>query len=227
MSNSVKWLLNNTCDGIEQLQPLYYSQGLDFCRRTQAALDHSSFLEDEGQQKSYLKEIKQHEQQTLQQLYEPQLKSRARANNSFANKTLQGFVNELNSRRKAFQDTGKAVQSSALQEVEQEREVAVEVELVRQVKKPYRHAALDFPGLHRDLESFARTGRMPLDGACFIQAFTFVSRTGIGRKHQIARKAMDSKLFVTREFARTVSQTADATGDNFLVSLMGFSLRSS
>jgi hypothetical protein len=38
------WLLEQTCSGIEQLQPLYHLQGMEFCRRTQAALDNSDFL---------------------------------------------------------------------------------------------------------------------------------------------------------------------------------------
>lgn len=216
----MRWLLNNTCDSIEQLQPLYYSQGLDFCRRTQAALTNAGFLKDDYDRKHYVKEIKHVEQQTLQQLYEPQLKSKAksRAMASFSNKAIQGFVEELNTRRKAFQDTGKAVHSSALQEVEQEREVAVEVELVRQVKKGYRHAAHKFPGLHHDLESFVRTGRFPVDASCFRQALEFVSNTGTGFKHSISRKAMTSRLYVTNEFARVVTQVGDSAGDNFLVS---------
>lgn len=214
----VFWLLNNTCDSIEQLQPLYYSQGLDYCRRTQAGLDYQDFLNDEHERERYIKQIKQHEQQTLQKLYEPQLKSKARTAVTFSNPELQAFVIELNARRKAFQDTGKAVHSSALQEVEQEREVAVEVELVRQVKKPYRHPARRFPGLHRDLEMFVRTGRTPVDNSCFEQAFNFVSKTGVGLKHGISQNAKRSRLFVTQEFAQVVTQVGDANGDNFLVS---------
>jgi hypothetical protein len=53
-------------------------------------------------------------------------------------------------RRKAFQDTGNAVHSSTLQEVEQEREVAFEVETVREVQKPVHYSPLTFRGLHRD-----------------------------------------------------------------------------
>lgn len=42
----VCWLLEQTCSGIEQLQPLYYSQGIDFCRRTQAALSHPDISDE-------------------------------------------------------------------------------------------------------------------------------------------------------------------------------------
>jgi hypothetical protein len=42
----VCWLLEQTCSGIEQLQPLYYSQGIDFCRRTQAALSYPDISDE-------------------------------------------------------------------------------------------------------------------------------------------------------------------------------------
>lgn len=39
------WLLEQTCNGIEQMQPLYYAQGADYCHRIQAALNNSHFFE--------------------------------------------------------------------------------------------------------------------------------------------------------------------------------------
>jgi len=47
------WLLEQTCSGIEQLQPLYFSQGADFCRRVQATLDHSDFVVNPQQREAY------------------------------------------------------------------------------------------------------------------------------------------------------------------------------
>jgi hypothetical protein len=162
--------------------------------------------------------IKRDEQQTLRKLYEPGTKARVTAAREFSNPKLSGFAQELNARRKAFQDTGRAVNGSALQEVEQEREAEMEVESVRQVKKPYRYAALSFPGLHRDLETFARTGRLPADASGFKHAFHSLSRTALGRKFGISRKATDSKFFVSVEFDRTVKLNIDLTSDTFMVS---------
>jgi hypothetical protein len=48
------WLLEQTCSGIKQLQPLYFSQGADFCRRAQAAFDHSKFVANPQQREAYL-----------------------------------------------------------------------------------------------------------------------------------------------------------------------------
>ncbi|KAI9150138.1 hypothetical protein HJFPF1_09893 [Paramyrothecium foliicola] len=212
----VAWLLNNTCDGIEQLQPLYYSQGIDFCRRMQAALDRPELATDKSQRASYVNEIKQEEQQTLQQLYEPKTKVRSGAIQSSSNAKLGAFINELNLRKKSFQDTGRAVHASALQEVEQEREVAFEVETVRQVEKPLRYAAYSFPGLHVQLENFARTGRISADASYFVHMLHSLSKTRLGKKFGVARQANDSRLFVTAEFERTVKLDVDLTRDTFI-----------
>ena len=69
-------------------------------------------------------------------------------------------MKELNVRRKGFQDSGNAVHGSALQEVEQEREVAFEVEVVREVEKPVHYSPLSFPGLHQDIIDFVKTGTL-------------------------------------------------------------------
>ncbi|EMT66903.1 hypothetical protein FOC4_g10003439 [Fusarium odoratissimum] len=212
----VEWLLDNTCDQIEQLQPLYYSQGMDYCRRMQAALDHPNFLTDKPQRKAYVQAIKQDEQQSLQNLYEPKIKNRAVGMQTSNNVVLKGFIRDLNARRKTFQDTGRAIHASALQEVEQEREVAFEVESVRQVKKPQHFAAFSFPGLNASLEAFIRTGRLPADTNYFTHVFHALSKTGIGRKYKVQPKITKSKLLETAEFGRTIKPKGDLSTDDFL-----------
>lgn len=120
----VCWLLEQTCDGLESLQPLYYSQGVDFCQRTQAALDNPDFLHDKGQRDAYLGVLRQKERQTLEQLYKPMSKSKATSFVPSCSK-VSSYITELKTLRRGFRDTGKAVHGSALQEVEQEREVCV------------------------------------------------------------------------------------------------------
>ena len=124
----VCWLLEQTCSGIEQLQPLYFSQGADFCRRAQAALDNRDFLIDTDERKSYIGSLRQSEQQTLQQLYgvDTKMKSFTTAIARKFSPPVEAIMQELRNRRKGFEDTGSAVQGSALQEVEQEREIAYE-----------------------------------------------------------------------------------------------------
>ncbi|KAF4425149.1 hypothetical protein FACUT_10088 [Fusarium acutatum] len=212
----IEWLLDNTCDQIEQLQPLYYSQGMDYCRRMQAALDHPDFLTDKPQRKAYVQAIKQGEQQSLQNLYEPKLKNRAVGMQTSNNAVLKGFIQDLNARHKTFQDTGRAVHASALQEVEQERKVAFEVDSVRQVKKPQHFAAFSFPGLNASLKAFIRTGRLPADTNYFTHVFHALSKTGTGRKYKVQSKVTKSKLLETAEFGRTIKPKGDLSTDDFL-----------
>jgi len=122
----IYWLLEQTCSGIEQLQPLYFSQGASFCRRAQAALDHPEFVANPQQREAYLGSLRQVEQQTLEQLYGHNTKAKPSIPLGKLSPRIAVFMKELNTRRKGFQDTGNAVHGSALQEVEQEREVAYE-----------------------------------------------------------------------------------------------------
>ncbi|KAK7960428.1 hypothetical protein PG988_011642 [Apiospora saccharicola] len=130
----LQWLMTNTCDGIEALQPLYYAQGTDYCRRKQAELEYPHFVDDDDERSEYVAAIKQNERQTLQQLYGPQKKGKSSNPATIrVGLSLAPYTRELETRRKGFQDTGAAVHASALQEVEQQRETEYEIELVRQV----------------------------------------------------------------------------------------------
>ncbi|KAI0836841.1 hypothetical protein F5Y06DRAFT_95513 [Hypoxylon sp. FL0890] len=211
----IRWLINNTCDGIEQLQPLYYSQGTDFCNRMQAAEDFPDFLNDDEDRTAFIDAIKHKERQTLQQLYGPQTKVRA-STSVKSNPKIAAFAKELESRKKAFQDTGQAVHASALQEVEQERETEIEVEAVRQVKKPLAYTPHKFPGLHRDLETFARTGRIPAGSDYFVHVLRALARTSLGRKYKVNHEISSSRLFVSSEFERTVKLVIESVNDNFM-----------
>ncbi|KMU80414.1 hypothetical protein CISG_02265 [Coccidioides immitis RMSCC 3703] len=151
----VCWLLKQTCLGIEQMQPLYYSQGMDFCRRVQTGVDNPQFLANSAQRRAYCSVLRQNEKQTLEELYKPASKGKAAKSGTSYATEIAKFVKDLGRRRKDFQDFGGAVHGSALQEVEQEREVAFEVEAVREVQKPVHYVALSFPGLHPDIVNFA------------------------------------------------------------------------
>ncbi|KAI1080316.1 hypothetical protein F5B20DRAFT_589398 [Whalleya microplaca] len=214
-SDVIHWLIDNTCDGIEQLQPLYYSQGIDFCNRMQAAQDFPNFLVDDEHRAAFLSAIRHTERQTLQQLYGPQTKAKAKTS-AKSNPKIASFVKELDARKKSFQDTGQAVHASALQEVEQERETEIEVEAVRQVKKPLAYTPYSFPGLHKDLEIFSRTGRIPAGSDVFVHVLRALARTTLGKKYKVNRDISTSQLFVSAEFERTVKLILESTNDNFL-----------
>lgn len=138
----ISWLLVQTYRGIEQLAPLYYSQGTEYFQREQACWDNPEFLSDVEQREAYLGALMQIEQQSLSQFYG--VKKKPPKKLELTSPRLAPFVQELNSRRKDFRDSGAAVHGSALMEVEQEREVAHQVEAVRVVQKPVHYTALQF-----------------------------------------------------------------------------------
>lgn len=174
-------------------------------------------MDDDDERSEYIAAIKQNERQTLQQLYGPQKKGKS--NNA---PTIRGgsgltpYMRELETRRKGFQDTGAAVHASALQEVEQERETEYEIELVRQVKRPPPCPPHKFPGLHRDLDIYARTGRIPGGSDWFVPMFRALSRTGLGRKYRVHRDYVGFPLFLSGEFEKTVKVVVESYSDQFM-----------
>lgn len=223
----ILWLLKQTCVGIEQLQPLYFSQGVDFCRRTEAALTSKEFLVDEMQRRAYLQVLRCAEQQTLEELYGPKSHAKTATKHKITNMRIKEFMSELQTRRKGFQDFGNAVHGSVLQEVEQEREVAFEVEAVRQVQKPVHYKPLRFPGLDEGILQFVKTGWLEWDGIGWEPAHTIFGQTDLGRKLGIRETRLRSKLFVSKEFMRTVVYPGGRPNDDFLVSDCCFEKRES
>lgn len=120
------------------------------------------------------------------------------------NPRIAEFLEDLNARREGFQDIGQAAHPSALQEVEQEREVEVQVEAVRVVKKPSHYKPRSFPGLHKDLERFATTGHLPAGTDYFMPVFSVLARTALGKKYKVRQGIRESRLFVTAEQEATV-----------------------
>lgn len=182
-------------------------------------MNNPDFLDDEGQRAAYLSVLRQAEEQTVKQLYEPKTKSRSMKEMDPLLPKTAAYMEELNTRRKGFQDTGDAVHASALQEVEQEREVAYEIEAVREVQKPVHYMPLSFPGLHRDITSFVKTGRLSAGAGGYVHAFVALRRTALGINYGISSETTASKLFVSLEFTRTISLTNGRPNDSFQVSL--------
>ncbi|KAF2029595.1 hypothetical protein EK21DRAFT_67348 [Setomelanomma holmii] len=212
----IRWLLEQTCNGIEQLEPLYFNQNLSYLQRTQAKLEYPDFLNNEDSRKAYLDIVRSKEQQSLKELYEPKYQQRGPTlkASSFA-PCLRTHVSEVLERRKGFQDRGFAIHSSALEEVEQEREMEFEVESVREVQPPIHFKALKVAQLHPDLEEFATTGRLPAGSDAFQSMFFALQKTALGEKHgTITATGTAASLYVSTQFTRTVR--LKELNDNFL-----------
>lgn len=212
----IRWLLEQSCNGIEQLEPLYFSQSINYLQRTHARLEDPDFLDDEGAREAYLGIVRSKEMQTLRQLYEPKHHQRGQAikASTFA-PCLRPYVSEVLQRRKGFHDRGVAIHASALEEVEQEREMEFEVEVVREVQPPVHFKALKIARLHPDIEELATTGRLPAGSDAFELMFCALQKTALGAKHGTIMAAITTaRLFVSTQYTRTVS--VKEPNDNFL-----------
>jgi hypothetical protein len=214
-SHVVHWLLEQTCRANEQLHNLYIAQGTDFCHRTNAQWENAGFLTDRSQTKAFLKVVLRAERQTLEQLYGSMEDAHHSPLTNLSSPAIQDFIRELSNQRKAVDGNGNIIHSSALEEVEQEREVEFQVEEVRQVQSPAHYKALLFPGLHAAISTFAKTGVLVGESG-YEQAFDALARTGVGQKYKVQRTA--SRLFVSAEFMRTIDLGHHGPNDNFLVS---------
>ena len=107
----IAWLLEQTCCGIEQIQPLYISQGLEYCRRRLAAQRNPEASSQQDQRKAYLKILEQPERYSLENLYTPDQKTKARPVDAKGFPEIAGFVEKLNAMKKGFKNTGDVVQA--------------------------------------------------------------------------------------------------------------------
>ncbi|KAH7109116.1 hypothetical protein B0J11DRAFT_449300 [Dendryphion nanum] len=217
----IHWLLHSTCEQLESLSPLFYTHGMEFCRRTQGALDSLDYLTNPNHKIGYLKVLRQQERQSLIQLYEPKIKTLTIENQAvtYTAPRLKAFTNELSARRRAFRDTGNAVHASALQEVEQQREVEVEVEVekVREVQRPNWYRPFLFERLDHYIVKFVTTGHLsPRHSAGYDHMFDFLKRTAAGQKHGVMKPKDHSRLYLTREFSLTVRCPPNKPDDSFL-----------
>ncbi|KAI8634298.1 hypothetical protein F5Y19DRAFT_487754 [Xylariaceae sp. FL1651] len=218
-SHVVSWLLEQTCRTNEDLQNLYVAQGLDFCRRIDAVWHYGDFMTSDNQKTKLLGVLRQQERQTLEQMYGLTASSHTNTVDQLYSPQLQNFADRL-----AKQTiTRHGIYANALGEVEQEREVEVQFEQIRQVQRPIKYDALLFPGLHPTIRHFIRTGvlrhrSLPNNVMPGVEhAFAWVARTRIGRHYGV--RETESLLFMSKEFGRTLdlkSGYGTAVADNFL-----------
>lgn len=215
----VHWLLEQSCSANEQLANLHLAQGVDYCRRLNAQWRYDQFLTKEEHRTMLLNVIQQQERQTLNQQYGRVSDTSTKGSpNEVSFQSLKGFMSKLFEQRKSMDNklSSSGVRSSALEEVEQEREVEFQVEEVRQVQKQKVFKPLIFTRLHPAFENFIRHGRLVGDEG-YTHAFSFLRNTSIGQKYMV--QPTTSRFFLSTEFTRTVvlsKQGQNKHSDNFL-----------
>ncbi|KAM0369331.1 hypothetical protein ACHAPY_011039 [Fusarium culmorum] len=189
-SDVVHWLLEQSCKMNEKMMPLHTAQGFDFCRRTNALWKYGDSYKDATETKQLLDAIKQREDQTIEQLYGPRdLVPTTEAMAKLDFDCLKDFTTRLCEQKLDLSGDYTA----AFEELELEREVEFEFEQLREKEKPLKYTAAAVPCPDPEITRFVSTGCLH-EGASFIQAFEFMSRTKIGRKFSVQRTS--SRLFV-------------------------------
>lgn len=215
----VQWLLEQSCSANEHLANLHIAQGVDYCRRLDAQWRYNQFLTIDEHRMMLLNVIRQQERQTLNQQYSGVFDSSIRGSpDEVVSPSLKSFMSTLASQRRSMTGTlgASGMHSSALEEVEQEREVEFQVEEVRQVQKRKVFKPLSFSILHPAFKEFVHKGKLVGDEG-YVHAFSFLGTTSIGQKFMV--KATPSRFFVSKEFTRTVvlsKQGQNKHPDNFL-----------
>ena len=198
------WLLEQTCCNIEQLRPLYVSQGLEYCRRQVSTQKNPNAAKVPEQREELLKILEQPEHYSLEKLYSPDQRTVARPIDAHGLPDIEMYVRTLIQMEKELRNTSDTVQALAHQEVEQECEVQIEVEQEREVKKAQYAVALPQPPLQKEVRLFAETGRLAAGSQAYQQAFIVLRHTALGRRLGINNSAIKSRLFVTRDFVSTI-----------------------
>ncbi|KAE8377081.1 hypothetical protein BDV26DRAFT_293508 [Aspergillus bertholletiae] len=220
-SDVLAWLINQTCNNNRELQPLYLSQGVDFCHRMQASINHKNFLVHPDHRNAYIEQLKRPEQQTLEQLYQPQSHERydMMTPPTVPTTTFTGnltcFIDQLR-HSYATPSANGSIKNAALEEVEQEREVAFEIEQEREIQRPLTMKAYRYPGLHSSIRNFAILGCLKGNEG-YVKAATVLESTDLGAKYGTNASTFLRFLCVSTEFTRTVVKKKRTKSiDNFL-----------
>ena len=107
----IVWLLEQTCCSIEQFQPLYISQGLEYCRRRLAGRRNPDASSQQDQRKTFLKVLEQPEKYSLENLYAPDQKAKSRPVDARGFPEIAGYVEKLEAMKKGLRVTGDTVQA--------------------------------------------------------------------------------------------------------------------
>ena len=211
----ISWLLEQTCNLNEQHLLLYFSQGMDFCKRTDAFWRNPNSLQNPEQRENYLNAIKQREQLGLEDLYKPRYPNDRSIVHTLKSPQLCHFTEVLRGKR-PISCASDSVVGSVLEQVEQEREIAHEVEQVREVEKPIHFQALPVRKLDPGVWNFAMSGNIP-DPCNFDTAFASMRKTELGVRYGLSETTCSPRLFVSPEYPRTVRTAKCRPNDNFLV----------
>ncbi|KAK7550863.1 hypothetical protein IWX49DRAFT_534943 [Phyllosticta citricarpa] len=210
----LKWALVQTCASIESSMPLHISQGLEYCYRNRVC---SRFLHSMGAAPteeailSFHKDLSEPDARTLEEMYgaeasENTLRPCCADENAQRDPMAQPLIERWKKHCKARKDP-------ALEE-EQEREISHEVEQQQEIQEASSAVALSHE-LHRDVVNFIKSGRWEKNEDCpFYPAYDGLKKTTAYK--ELHTNGTCTKVFVTRDFIKTVDQGDEPDQDQFI-----------
>jgi len=198
----LRWAINETQFSIAQSFPLWQAQGLSYHMRREAWLRycHSSG----GNGDNLLKELKERESQTLEEMYGFKDTSATPPTDTNDNESVVAI-------RKKHDYFGAASSNNLRLLEEREREVAQETEKEKMVELPVSAKAAKHV-LSPSLRDFVHEGREPTPGTDIIRAVEVFRKTS-ARKDMV--DGWSERLLVTCDFSCTV-EGSDHNLDDYL-----------
>lgn len=215
-SHVIFWLLEQTCLEHEQVLGLYIAQGTDFCNLTASRWDNPAYLTDAKERAAYIQALQHPEEQTLEEMYghrsgqtDPFYPTKKRF------PQLEVFKESIIATMDMEKKSASSIVHTALEEVEQEREVEFQVEEVREVQRPVRHRAHKYSRLNSNIHMFAISGELA-GGEGYESFSAALAKTSVGRKFGIVE--IETNLFVSTQFMKTIVTNDDRPNDSFMIS---------
>ena len=210
VSDVLFWSISETFDSISRSVALWAVQGLRHQRHHAAWSQLSSDNHDDAL-KASANCLLEKDTQTLEERYlHEQVEFNTNIHNEKSTSTTRSA--ELDRIKKKCDEFIIAKAQSTSADEEQEREIAPETEVERQIErsKPitfHKHEASD------EVKRFVTTGELNTTSDAFVPAFSTLSKTGA--KQWLELEAYQQDVLVTVDFARTVV-TKDDKYDDFL-----------
>jgi hypothetical protein len=207
MSDVLRWLFKQTIRNLSIGLPGWIEQGLSHRRRQLAASKfglHDQKMDlkqlSKGAVLELIREWEEEDAKSIESLYSP---ARDRHLLDWMKPINTELANDLSYR--SIVDLGKhlSIYDHDIVSRQQmyEREVELEVEIIRAVKRP--SAALpEKPNLHADIITFVQTGQLPVNSSATLDVHQFLERFSFGNLS--TKTAWSQSLRVTTDFATTV-----------------------
>jgi len=217
------WCIKQTCEALDNARPLRTVHGLEYLRQQGVLNEYipssqssAKIAKQINRKKEFWQEIQEDESQQLSQLYgahEGRIGAiKKRLDRESTDQIMQHLIREFDIMERT------AMENTSL-DIEQEREIAHEVQRQRHVQRPGKVEALE-PHISRGLETFVSSGTfqdlmaMGTGKERGLKLFTYTS---------VKECAQDSKIntqvcsaFVTHDFIFSVDLEQDALLDLYL-----------